>query len=90
MPQASRKKDAQSLNTILSGSVNDVIITIHDLVLVRNKTRDEMGGAMIYHHDTKTLESIDGANYTFDDIYDMYRWDNKRDLAVWRDLREEE
>ena len=89
MAQVRLTKEAESLSSILSGTTNDVIITIRDLVLIRNKTRDEMGGAIVYHYDDKSLESIDGDDYSFDDVYDMHKWNNKRELTVWRDLREE-
>ncbi len=90
MAQIRLTKERETLSTILSGSVNDVVITIRDLILIRNKTRDEFGGAMIYHHSDETLESIDGDDYTFDDEYDMHKWNNKRELTLWRDLRDSE
>lgn len=90
MAQTRLTKEREKLSEILSGTVNDVVITIRDLVLIRNKTRDEFGGAIMYHYDDKTLESIDGSDYDFEDLYDMHKWNNKRELTLWRDLRDSE
>lgn len=89
MAQVRIAKEQEALSEILSGTVNDVVITVRDLILIRNKTRDEFGGALVYHHSDRTLESVDGTEYSFDDMYDMHKWTNKRELIVWRDLRDE-
>jgi len=81
--------ERKTLGEILNSATNDVLIEEHVIIMVRDSARDEFSGACKYIYETRELESIDYDNYSFNDIYDKYRWKNKYELIVWQDLTNE-